>query len=135
MIFQKEFHPNVNSNLESTDLKEKALPLSQLDLSKVVAIRILFLNFLKNTKNAFTQNAIDAFWFFASILSFLIISKLFCFVKVALIEQAQKIYLSKMIVQGKKCPGNLKNGQSMEIYRFVRNVYKYVLWRRKQNIN
>ena len=53
--------------------------------------------------------------------------KLFCFVKVALIEQAQKIYLSKMIVQGKKCPGNLKNGQSMEIYRFVRNVYKYVL--------
>ena len=61
MIFQKEFHPNVNSNLESTDLKEKALPLSQLDLNKVVAIRILFVNFLKNTKNAFTQNALDAF--------------------------------------------------------------------------
>ena len=45
----------------------------------------------------------------------------------ALINQARKNCLLKMIVQGKKCPGNLKNGQSMEIYRFVRNVYKYVL--------
>ena len=61
MTLQKGFHPNVNSNLHSLDLKEEALPLRQLDPTKKHAINILLVKFLKITKYAFTQNVPDAF--------------------------------------------------------------------------
>ena len=62
--------------------KRERATIAPLDPSKNVAIRILFEIFLKMTKYAFTQNALDAFIFFASILSLVTISQLFCFGKV-----------------------------------------------------
>ena len=74
----------VNSNLQSIGPKAKALPLSQVGLTEETPIKIVLENCLKITKYAFTQKALDAFWFFASISFLLTISQLFCFIKVVL---------------------------------------------------
>ena len=74
----KRISPHCELEPAISDLKEKTLSLSFLVLTKRWSVIILFQKFLKTIKYAFTQNALDAFRFFASISTKLTISNLFC---------------------------------------------------------
>ena len=65
----------------------------KLDITKIVPKGILFDNFLKITKYASTQKALDTFGFFASISTLLTVSHRFCFVKVVVEKTYTYIFL------------------------------------------